>query len=227
MAETLPVEPDLVLLKPVNLDQLSSLVQRLRNTQGAMQDVPWDKVTHLYNRDFFSNRLASSLERAKQIKKNHFGALFVDLAPFELLQSRLDKIQLDVLLRKMAASIKSLLRPTDTISHFEDGLFLILIEDLPPEDIPNKIAARVRLELGKFLTLDQLMVGLSTYVGIILCDDGYDRSEQILSDISLARLLTKNQNNFTLYNRGMLAAQRNSILNSQMGSLRSQHQMDQ
>src|SRR5512140_731745 len=30
MAESLPVEADLVLLKPVNLDQLSNLVQRLR-----------------------------------------------------------------------------------------------------------------------------------------------------------------------------------------------------
>ncbi len=202
MAGSLPVEPDLVLMKPVNLDQLSSLVQRLRKTQGAMPDLPWDKVTHLYNREFFTNRLADSLERAKQINENHFGALFVDFAPFELLQNRLDKIQLDLFLRKMAVSIKALLRPTDTISHFEDGLFLILIEDIPPKDIPGKIAARVELELGRFLSLDRLTDGLRTYVGMILCDDGYERSEQILTDITLARLLTKKQDKSTLYRQG-------------------------
>jgi CheY-like chemotaxis protein len=214
MAESLPVEPDLVLLKPVDLDQLSSLVQRLRTTPGGMQEIPWDKVTHLYNREFFTNRLAYSLERAKQVNENRFAALFVDFAPFELLQGRLDKIQLNFFLRKVAAHLKALLRPTDTISHFEDGLFLILIEDLPGKDIPNRIAGRVDLELGKFLSLDQLMVGLRTYIGILLCDKSYEGSEQILSDIRFARILAKNEKRPSLFDRAMLSARRNSVPNS-------------
>jgi DNA-binding response OmpR family regulator len=66
-ADSLPVEPDLVLLKPVNMDQLSNLVQRLQTTQGSLKELPWDEVTHLYNDAFFTVRLAYSLERAKQI----------------------------------------------------------------------------------------------------------------------------------------------------------------
>ena len=211
MAETLPVEPDLVLLKPVNLDQLSNLVQRLRATQGSLREVPWDKVTHLYNREFFSVRLGYSLERAKQIDENHFGVLFVDLAPFELLLSRLDKVQLDGFLRRVATQIKTLLRPTDTISHFEEGLFLVLIEDLSRKDIASKVAGRVEKELDKFLSLDQLMVGVRTVIGIILCDSSYNDADQILGDMTLARRLAMGAKKFMLYDRALLAARRNSV----------------
>jgi CheY-like chemotaxis protein len=48
-ADSLPLEPDLVLLKPVNLEQLSNLVQRLRTTPGSLREPPWDEPTHLYS----------------------------------------------------------------------------------------------------------------------------------------------------------------------------------
>ena len=67
VADNLAVEPDLVLLKPVSLSQLSNLVQRLRNTPLSMPEAPWDPITHLYNRGFFSVRLSYSLEQREAI----------------------------------------------------------------------------------------------------------------------------------------------------------------
>lgn len=208
MADNLPFEPDLVLLKPVNLDQLSNLVQRLRTTQGSMQELPWEKITHLYNREFFKVRLAYSLERARQIGDHRFGALFVDIAPFKLLQDRLDEIQLNTFLRSLAAHLKTLLRPTDTISYFEQGLFLILIEDASREYIPSKIAGRLEWELKKFLSPDLLIDGLQTYIGIILCDGSYPDAGQIMSDIDLACKLARSEKKFMLYDRALLEARR-------------------
>lgn len=43
MADTLPVEPDLLLLKPVDINQLSNLVQRLQATQGALNEPSHEK----------------------------------------------------------------------------------------------------------------------------------------------------------------------------------------
>ena len=208
MADNLPFEPDLVLLKPVNLDQLSNLVQRLQTTQGSMQELPWDKVTHLYNREFFKVRLAYSLERARQIGDHRFGALFVDIAPFELLQARLDETQLNTFLRSLAAHLKTLLRPTDTISYFEQGLFLILIEDASRENIPSKIAGRLEWELKKFLSPDLLIDGLQTFIGIILCDGSYPSADEIMSDIELACRLTRSEKKFMSYDRASLQASR-------------------
>ena len=65
-ADSLPVEPDLLLLKPVDINQLSSLVQRLQVTQGGMNESVHDKVTGLYTLSFFTVRLTFSFERIKQ-----------------------------------------------------------------------------------------------------------------------------------------------------------------
>ena len=81
-ADSLPVEPDLLLLKPVDINQLSNLVQRLQATQGAMHEPSHDTVTGLYTFAFFTVRLAFSLERVKQTGLRRFGVLFADVAQF-------------------------------------------------------------------------------------------------------------------------------------------------
>lgn len=209
-ADSLPVEPDLVLMKPVNMDQLSSLVQRLQTTHGSLKELPWDEVTHLYNRAFFMVRLAYSLERAKQIGAERFGVLFIDLAPFELVRGRMYEDRINAFLHTTATHLKTLLRPTDTISRCAESLFLILIEDVSREDIPSKIAARVELDFEKYLASNQAMNGLRAYVGVILCEPGYENAEQILSDIDLARLLAKNEEKYVLFDRDTLTMHRNS-----------------
>jgi hypothetical protein len=86
-----------------------------------------------------------------------------------------------------------------------------LIEDVSNEDIPPRIAARVELELGKYLSLNQTTDGLQALVGIILCGPGYENADQILNDIDFARLLAKGEKKHVLYDRDMLAALRNSV----------------
>ena len=210
-ADSLPVEPDLILLKPVNLDQLSNLVQRLRTTPGSMREPPWDEATHLYNRSFFLVRLTYSLERAKQIGSNRFGVLFADLDPFALLHERLDVNQLTAFLHEAASHLKTILRPTDTISRFDEGLFLILLEDIVDEAVPRKIATRVQLELGNYLSQKNYGAGLQVYVGVILCDAAYETAEEILADVDFARKIRRNESSPVLYARDALLARRGSL----------------
>ena len=99
VADSLPVEPDLVLLKPVNLEQLSNLVQRLRHPAKSIRETPWDAVTHMYNRGFFTVRLTYSLERAKQLVASRFGVVFVDIEPFIGLRKTMALSQFNELLQ--------------------------------------------------------------------------------------------------------------------------------
>jgi diguanylate cyclase (GGDEF)-like protein len=203
-AYTLPVEPDLVLLKPVNLDQLSTLVQRLRATTGSLQDSPWDPVTHLYNRSFFTLRLTYSLERLKQVRSIHFGVLFVDLHPFASLQARLDENRINAFLQETASRLKTVLRPTDTTAHLGEGFFLMLLEDVTNPNVPIKISARLQLELSNYLSQLEHGAGLRVYVGVLLCEAGYNNAEEILMDVKLARQLARHKKEYVLYDREML-----------------------
>jgi CheY-like chemotaxis protein len=213
-AESLPVEPDLVLMKPVNLEQLSNLVQRLRTTPGSMREPPWDEATHLYNRSFFSVRLTYSLERAKQIGHNRFGVLFAELYPMVPLQKKIGTGQLNEFLQKSATHLKTILRPTDTISRISEGLFLILLEDILNEDVPRKIAVRVKMELENYLSQSNQGSGLRTCVGVVLCDATYTSDKEILADVDLARGLARSERENMLYDRDSIWAHHRSLPNS-------------
>jgi diguanylate cyclase (GGDEF)-like protein len=204
IADSLPVEPDLVLLKPVNLSQLSDLVQRLRHTSLSIHESPWDPVTHLYNRGFFSVRLSYSLERAKQMGVNRFGVLFVEIEPFATLRECLVADELDILLREIAGHLKTNLRPTDTVSRFEDGVFLILLEDMPEYSIPARIVARIELDLVNLISSKNLMDGVRTNVGLLLCGADYENVDEILGDVELARKHSALPNGQVNYERAML-----------------------
>ena len=211
LADTLAVEPDLVLLKPVNLDQLSNLVQRLRHPPRSMREAPWDPTTHLYNRNFFSVRLTYSLERAKQIGVNRFGVVFIDLDPYTNLQRSLKPDQLNGFLREAAAHLKSTLRPTDTISRFDAGLFLVLIEDIPDDTMPARLAGRIERDLREFLWHQGLLQELHAYVGMVSCGAGYGSIEEILGDIEIARKLARTEKSQAYYDRDLLVALRGAV----------------
>ena len=203
-ADGLPIEPDLVLLKPVNLDQLSNLVQRLRTSTPSSAETPWDHDTHLYNRSFFTMRLGAALERATQLSGTQFGVLFLDVEPF------LRPEQTATFIRDMASRLKTAIRPTDTIARFSTGLFLVLIEDFPYEDILTKITGRLQLEFANYLSQTERGAGLSANVGALLCDAAYTDAEEILDDIEQARRVAQRDGDYILYRRDMFKARRGS-----------------
>ncbi len=210
IADSLPVEPDLVLLKPVNLSQLSNLVQRLRHTSLSMHESPWDPVTHLYNQGFFSVRLTYSLERAKQLGASRFGVLFVEIEPFVTLRDCVAADELDILLREIAGHLKTNLRPTDTVSRFEEGVFLVLIEDMPEYSVPARIVARIELDLINLISAKKLMDGIRTNVGLVLCNADYGNVQEILDDVELARRHSATPDGQVNYEREMLIKLRES-----------------
>ena len=192
-AENLPVKPDLFLLKPVDIQDLSNLLQRLRDKREKINEPPYDKVTHLHTESFFSVRLIFALERVKRMELERFGILFADLHPYKRLQEKLDEEVMNALLRKMADQFKSTLRPSDTLAWAENGCFLTLFEEFPSDDIPAMIAKRVGQGLNNFLELQELGNELRTQIGVVMCDEEYESVQEILDDIDFVRTFIKGQ----------------------------------
>lgn len=190
-ANSLPVEPDLFLLKPVDIHDLSNLIQRLRATKEKVEEPPYDKVTHLYTKSFFSVRMVFALERVKRLELERFGVLFADLHPYNEIRDKWNEDVLNALLRKMSDQFKSTLRPTDTMAWSNDGYFLSLFEEIFNEDIPLMIAKRVGKGLNEFLTL-HVGEDINTQIGVVMCDEGYESVQEILEDVDFARAFVKN-----------------------------------
>jgi CheY-like chemotaxis protein len=192
-AKSLPIEPDLFLLKPVDIHDLSSLIQRLRDKKDKLREPPYDRVTHLFTESYFSVRLIFALERVKRMELESFGVLFADLHPFKNMQAQLDEDVLNALLRKMADKFKGLLHPSDSLAWSENGYFLSLFEDVSTENIPAMVGRRVSQGLNEFLEHHEMEDDLCTQIGVIMCDDGYEGVQEILDDIDFARAFVKSQ----------------------------------
>jgi CheY-like chemotaxis protein len=194
-AKSLPIEPDLFLLKPVDIHDLTSLIQRLRDKQDTLREPPFDKVTHLHSESFFSVRLIFAMERVKRMELERFGVLFADLHPFQKMRENLSEDVLNALLRKMADQFKGLLRPSDTLAWSKDGYFLSLFEEISSNTVPTMIAKRVERGLNDYLDLHELGDELRTQVGVIMCNDRYESVQEVLDDIQFARSFVKSQPN--------------------------------
>lgn len=206
-ADSLPVEPDLLLLKPVDINQLSNLVQRLQTTQGAINEPSHDKVTGLYSYSFFNVRLAFSLERIKQSSLRRFGVLFGQVSQLDKVKSEMRDDEYNTFLRKLADQFRMTLRPTDTMAwSATDNIFLTLIEDIPSPEAPLKIAGRVRDSMKRFLDNRNQDIEMKANLGVLLCDSEYLNIQAIQKDILLAiKLLNEGlYTNPSIFDREML-----------------------
>lgn len=207
MADSLPVEPDLLLLKPVDINQLSNLVQRLQVTQGALSEPIHEEITGLYTLPFFSVRMTFSLERIRQSSFRRFGVLFAEVDRLDEVKDHLNEAEMRTFLRKLADQFRITLRPTDTMAWSpERKLFLTLIEEIPTPEAPLRIAGRVRDSMKRFLESNDRGLGLRANLGVLLCDSEYQNSDQIINDLELAcvQLRAGLYTNPSIFDREML-----------------------
>ncbi len=190
LAESLSVEPDLIMLKPVSAVQLTDLVQRLAHNSRRLQTAPfgmtpWDDVTGLYNRAFFLHRLDSAIRGLQDNSQKLFAVLALSPDRYELVSHQSGARQANEFLHSIAQSLQACVRPTDTVARFEGDQFLILIEQSPGLSIPDMIAARIqhRLEGSTADAHDEMYI---SSIGVLLCDGRYRNVDEIVRDARTA-----------------------------------------
>ena len=197
LAEGLTVQPDLILQKPVSIDQLTSLVSRISLSPKSPKAVPlkqklMDSPTGLYNQSFFRNRIESSLKQAREIENYLFSVFLFRL---ERGYKKIDQVTYpwESILLEIAAVLRSILRPTDTIARFDPDTFYILIENVPNGEIATQIANRIQDLLYKKVPDIGNKIRVPIRIGILLCDDGYESPDMVLADAKYAQALASTQ----------------------------------
>jgi diguanylate cyclase (GGDEF)-like protein len=188
---TLPAQPELVLIKPVNIEQMSNLILKICPTENTMESLPWDVLTGVYNRAFFLTRLQYALERTKQLHHNKFAVLHLDLGQSNKIDYLFGNEYKKRVLQDTAGLLKTILRPTDTIARVSGGVFLILIEDVVNHDMPILIASRVQNKIRKYLAKSENELQVRANVGVALCGEEYNSIDEILHDAEQALVLAK------------------------------------
>lgn len=191
LIEALPVQPELTLIKPVNVEQMSTLIQRICPTEKSMESLPWDVLTGVYNRSFLIARLQYALERTKQLHQNKFAVLYLDLGQSNKINYMFGNEYNKRVLQESAKLLKTMLRPTDTIARLGGDVFLILIEDVGNHETPILIASRVQNKIRKYLAKSEDELQVRANVGVVLCGEEYNSVDEILHDAEEALVLAK------------------------------------
>jgi len=190
----LAVQPDLVLLKPISIDQLTRLVRRIVLPEKSpkavpFQEEPMDFTTGLYNQAFFMNRLEHSLGQSRVVKQYLFGVLLFKLEKPGEKKDQHPIYDWESTLHETADALRGILRPTDTLARFDPDTFYILIENIPNGEISLRIANRIQEILYRNITDIGNKIKIPIRVGILICDQGYENIDVILNDAKYAQAL--------------------------------------
>jgi diguanylate cyclase (GGDEF)-like protein len=152
-----------------------------------------DIFTGLYNQPFFLNRLESALKQAQEIDGYLFAVFLFTVEAKNKVKAQMDTRYWEVTLREIAEALKHMLRPTDTLARFNPNTFYVLIESIPDEEITTLIADRIQTRLSKDIDDIENKIKLPIRIGILLCDSGYNTTEEIIADAKYAQNLASAQ----------------------------------
>ena len=149
--------------------------------QGANSELDYlsthDDLTGLYNRRFYEQRMARSLESAEASGKT-IGLLMFDLDDFKIINDTHGHGMGDALLIKLGERLRTQVRDIDLIARLGGDEFVVLMEHLrSSEDLPE-IAAKLVAAVEQPVKIRNQIMALKVSCGVALYpQDGYSRAE--------------------------------------------------
>lgn len=131
LAEPITDLADLILVKPVETEQLKNLMQRLRRMDFKSKFLGCrDPITELFNEEFFLTRLDLAFQRTKRRPDFHFAIIAIDFKMDSPQETQASPDAILSVLREIALRLKRNIRPTDAAARLSGWKFVTLHEDL-------------------------------------------------------------------------------------------------
>jgi len=187
MADTITDLADLVLLKPVEVDQLKELVKRLSSFEKtAARQYFRDEVTGLFNESFFQTRVEHAIERSKRRADFMFAVFVFDITVRHEPGADIESDLVQACLQDVAVRLRRSIRPTDTIARLSGFKFATLHEDLKqPEDV-RVIIQRIWDTLAPTVLVGEREYYLAPSLGAALHHKNYQAAGDIWRVAELA-----------------------------------------
>jgi diguanylate cyclase (GGDEF)-like protein/PAS domain S-box-containing protein len=151
----------------------------------------YDPLTNLPNRALFMERLRFAVERAKRHADYLFAVLFLDLDRFKNVNDSMGHMAGDQLLVSIARRLEEGRRSTDMVARLGGDEFVVLLDEINNKGDAIHIANWVQEALRQIFRLNGREVEMTASIGIVLSNNGYERSEDVLRDADIAMYSAK------------------------------------
>ena len=140
-----------------------------------------DPLTGLSNRLLFNDRLEHAINHSERFNKC-ISLIFCDLDNFKPINDTYGHAVGDEILKRVAHSLKEILRKDDTVCRFGGDEFVILLEDLHSFEYLDEILHRINALTHKPCIIDGETIPIGMSIGAsIYPDDGVTQEELIKS----------------------------------------------
>jgi len=167
------------------------ITDRKRSEAELAHQALHDQLTGLPNRALLLDRLEQALHQARRARRL-VAVLFLDLDRFKLVNDSRGHAAGDELLMAVAARLRSILRPLDSVARFGGDEFVMVCHDVAAVDDVLHLAGRVTDALGRPFPLsgDSMFLGVS--IGIAV-SDGTATAAELLRDADAAMYRAKDR----------------------------------
>ncbi|HEY6511105.1 MAG TPA: EAL domain-containing protein [Burkholderiaceae bacterium] len=151
-----------------------------------------DTLTGLPNRTLFIEELARSMREARR-EGRQLALLFVDLDHFKIINDTLGHDAGDLLLAKMATSLRECLRPHDLVARLGGDEFVVLVRHPAGHDEAAVVARKLLAAVTQPMSLKGQECRVSASVGICIFPDGADDEASLMKGADIAMYEAKRE----------------------------------
>lgn len=176
---------DLVLLKPVDIDQLITFSERIGSFEIRPKPFPFrDPITQLFNKDFFHTQLDYAFARCRRRIEFLFAVILLQINVKGTPEAQILPDTWASLMQEIAGRLRSQMRTTDTVARFGAWEFAILAEELKhPEDI-DVIVQRITGSIGEPIQIGNELYQFTTRSGAVIHIPSYKNPEDMIEAAS-------------------------------------------
>ncbi|MBU1228908.1 MAG: EAL domain-containing protein [Proteobacteria bacterium] len=160
--------------------------ERVEFEQKLRHQALYDHLTGLANRTLAMDRIQQALERFKRRESAYYAVVTMDLDRFKVINDSMGHAFGDQVLEAVARRIVNTLRGLDTVARFGGNEFVMLMEELATPGEAIRIIKRLRQAIMEPLRIGGNEVHTSASFGIVLSPNGFERSEELLQNTSIA-----------------------------------------
>jgi len=160
-----------------------------------------DKLTKLYNREFFINSFEHMKARVDR-NNSKLGIMFIDLDGFKGINDKYGHEAGDKVLLEVSSRLKKILRKSDIIARFGGDEFVIMLENIDNNTI-KIVAEKIITEISKPIFVKKnIMANVGTSIGISIYPDDADNITDLIKKADEAMYFSKKSGKgiFTFYN---------------------------
>jgi len=182
----------------------SDITKLVEAQKTIQQQINFDSLTQLPNRQLFFDRLQQAMTQAKRQNKL-IGVMFIDLDGFKVINDSLGHSQGDIVLQQIAERMLDVSRETDTFARFGGDEFTCLVANMDSETDIIPLVEKLLQAIEEPIIVNSIKLNITASIGIAIYPTNSDDAETLIqhADNAMYKAKAEGRNSYQFFTAKM------------------------